>query len=227
MFHRYGKATLLKTGRFYQVMCSVPVGVGLGGGVLLDCLAKDEFQKNQDDWEAHLANHKRILACFNACRWHSDVVVVVVVVVVVDDNYEEDDNDDGCSILWLAWQAEFWGGVDTSIRKGRCPQGTRPPATRALVWSWERGTAGNILKPFKGVLVKEIIFRWCFSFVPIWFSKDLLLRQWALGEAPSSAKSWSCQFMSHILPTKLDWFSPSQSRFSCNRESMCGILKWL
>lgn len=72
-------------------------------------------------------------------------------------------------ILWLAWQAEFWGGVDTSIRKGRCPQGTRPPATRALVWSWERGTAGNILKPFKGVLVKEIFFRWCFSFVPIWF----------------------------------------------------------
>jgi len=31
------EATLLKTGRFYQ----------------------DEFQKNQDDWEAHLANHKR------------------------------------------------------------------------------------------------------------------------------------------------------------------------
>eukprot|EP00435_Cladocopium_sp_Y103_P022877 s3029_g5.t1 len=31
------KATLLKTGRYYQ----------------------DEFQKNQDDWEAHLANHRR------------------------------------------------------------------------------------------------------------------------------------------------------------------------
>lgn len=42
------EATLHKVGRYYQAQ---------GKRIERGC-AQDEFQKNQDEWEAHLAGHK-------------------------------------------------------------------------------------------------------------------------------------------------------------------------
>ena len=52
------QATLLKTGRLYQAVRSALLAVLILWWTLAICITEDEFQKNQDDWEAHLAHHR-------------------------------------------------------------------------------------------------------------------------------------------------------------------------